>query len=293
MGIRLVRPLLAALAVATVAALAGGQLAGASRASFSLPDPAGDSGTALDITSVAIDHDPATGNLTVTVPLPASATLPSGHRVAVFFDTDENPKTGTHGADYAFSVDGPTSFRLLRWTGSAFERLASATASLSYDGGARIRLNKSDIGSPTGFNFFVETIEGSGQAGHADLAPDSGSWNIKLAVAKPVLKKLVMLSNGKPTAGKEFGLAFALLVDRAGKQSTILPSTLSCRASVGGLPATTRVKVTTINGVKYAACYTTPKAGTRGKTLSMKFTVTSTAFTPKLVLNKTYVAKIV
>ena len=293
MKVRPFRFLPVALAVAALAVLAGAQLAGASRADLSLPDPAGDNGTALDVRSVTIAHDAATGNLTITIPLPASATLPSGHRLVVVFDTDENPKTGSGGAEYIFAIDTAKSFRLLHWTGTAFSQVASPTGSFTYKSGATVRINKSDIGSPKGFNLYVETIQGDGHAGHYDLAPNSGLWNYKLAVAKTVLKKLVLLSNGKPTVGKEFGLAVALLIDKGGKQSTILPSTLSCRASAGGGPATTRVAVTTISGVKYATCYTTPHAGTRGRTLSMKITVTSTAFTPKLTLNKLYEAKIV
>lgn len=279
------------LAAAAFAALGGAELSDAFRADIPLPDPVGDSGTALDITSVTISNEGG-GYLRFTIPFPAAATLPAGMRVLLAFDTDENPKTSSAGAEYILSVDTATTFRLLHWTGTAFATVASPTVSLAYNKGVTVRLNKSDIGNPSGFNLFVETVDGKGGAGHYDLAPGATGWNYKIAAEKLVLKRFVVLSNGKPTAGKPFGLAVGLSVVKSGRTSTILPSKLSCRASVGGLPAATSVAVNTINGVKYGVCFTTPKSGTRGKTLSVQITATSTAFAPPARLSKTYNFKI-
>jgi hypothetical protein len=270
--------------VAGLLACAGVQLAGASRAGFTLTDPAGDSGTALDITSVIVDNDGLAGNLTFTIPFPNETTLRLGHRVALAFDTDGNPSTGTAGADYLLGVDSATSFRLLHSTAAGVSRVPSATASVAFDKGVIVHLNRHDLGNPSAFQFVVETIEGSGTAGHFDLAPNSGRWTYTFA--KPVLQRIVLVPSGTPTAGKAYAVAVTLAV-KAGTTSLVPPTTLACQATVGGAANPTRVARVVIKGALYRGCSMSLKSTSRGKTLVLRITVTSTAFSPPLTRTTT------
>ena len=111
----------AALAGAFVVAATA--LAAGTSASFT--DAAGDANEAPDITSVTVS-DAVAGQVTVRVAVRNLPVLPSGARVLLRFDLDNDPATGAAGDEAAagYSSDGTLAF--FRWNGS---ELAPASAS--------------------------------------------------------------------------------------------------------------------------------------------------------------------
>src|SRR5438309_1141397 len=136
-------------------------------------DETGDSGTAADITTVAVTNDDK-GQYFIDV----SFATPYGATgiLTTFLDTDLNAATGDPqllGADYAVYDDHANhAFSLLKWNGTAWDDAPSAatvTVSISSDSlHVSLSVNKSDLGDSTGFNFFVGSFDGDGSAGHFD-----------------------------------------------------------------------------------------------------------------------------
>ena len=169
------RPIVLAVALAVACLLVCA--AGATTAPpTTYTDPSGDAGTAPDITGVTAtndDHGVYTFKVTFATPFVYDAW------VALFLDTDQNTSTGDKfGADYLFALDNsPHSFNLSSWKGSYWLSISNTTAKVVIAPdkmSATFTVNKSDIGNVSKFNFFVQSIDGGGNAGHVDLAPGSG-----------------------------------------------------------------------------------------------------------------------
>ena len=171
----MIRFLSAAAAVAVALVLAGGASAANSQPT-SFTDPAGDSGTAADITKVDVLNDDA-GQYSFDVTF-ATAYVDTAH-FSIFLDTDQNTATGDptwDGADYALLDDhGSHSFFLLKWNGTAWDDAPSnttASVSIAADNlSLTVSINRSDLGDTAGFNFILLSDEGDGSTGHFDDAP--------------------------------------------------------------------------------------------------------------------------
>lgn len=172
-----------ALAVAGVAALAlAGAAAAANTGSFT--DPAGDSGSAPDVTGVALSNDDG-GLVTVKVTLGNRGTLGSGDGVGVGIDSDQNPDTGTvfYGTEYELDLEG-SSTKFYRAAANGFYEEAPLPASVqaSFSGGVvTVTFKPSDLGITTGFNVYAVAFDSSA----IDLSPDIRAVNYQLVNGTP------------------------------------------------------------------------------------------------------------
>src|SRR4051794_1559820 len=120
-------------------------------------DPAGDNGTAGDITSVTVAGDKNTGQLVFRVTGTNLATAETSP-LFVDIDSDANPLTGNitdNGSDYSFFVDNQSYF-LAHWDGGHW--VETPDLSVQVFGGANqilITVNKSELGNTAMFNFFA------------------------------------------------------------------------------------------------------------------------------------------
>jgi hypothetical protein len=238
-----VRFLGAAAAVAVALALAGGASAANSQP-MSFTDPAGDSGTAADVTKVDVQNDDAglyTFNATFATPYVDTADF------SIFFDTDQNAATGDptwDGADYALLDDhGAHSFYLLKWNGTDWDDAPSnATVSVSIAAdhlSLTASVNRSDLGETAGFNFIVLSDEGDGSTGHYDDAP-SGAGHFTYTLQPTLSLKLAVATHTTVTAGHLWTTGLAVLRTDTNKLLGAEGS-LSCTASAGH----TKLKVVT------------------------------------------------
>src|SRR5262245_40236186 len=166
------RRLIPILAVAATAALASTQLAGASTKDMTFTDKASDNGSALDVTQVAVAND-AAGNVTMRIPFPSAASLPSDASILIVMDTDQNPNTGDPGgvgAEYFIDVEGSNnSYSVGQWNGSAYVAGPSSGVVVGYSAGLVVGFPKGTFAIGNGFNFWVRTIQGGDESpGHFD-----------------------------------------------------------------------------------------------------------------------------
>jgi hypothetical protein len=109
--------LLSALAACACTALA---LGAASRT-----DPTGDNNAAPDLTAMTVAESTA-GTLTVTLTLANYQSLPVGSWINVWFDLDNNPRTGDEGDEALVQYFDDGGAQLYRWNGSELVRRPAA-----------------------------------------------------------------------------------------------------------------------------------------------------------------------
>jgi hypothetical protein len=176
-----------ALAVVGVAALAfAGAALAANTGSFA--DVSGDSGTAPDVTGVAISSDD-TGMVTIKVTLGNRTSFGGADGVGLGIDADQNPDTGTvfYGAEYELDLEG-TAAKVYRAAENSFYEEAPLPPSFkaSFDGGVvTVTFKPSEIGTATGFNVYAVGFD----ATTLDSAPDIRAVNYQLVggTAAPAL----------------------------------------------------------------------------------------------------------
>src|SRR6478672_10326461 len=139
------------LAVGTAALVFASVAVAANTGSFG--DATGDSGTAPDVSGVAISSD-ATGLVTIKVTLANRAAFGAGDGVGVGIDADQNPDTGTvfYGAEYELDLEG-TAAKFYRAAASGFYEAAPlpASATASFSGGVvTVTFKPSELGVSTG-----------------------------------------------------------------------------------------------------------------------------------------------
>ena len=224
---------LAAVLLLLVASSAG--------ATGSYGDPAGDGGTAADVTKVTVGSDRAgTIQFDVSYGAPATGAEPL---TFLFLDTDMTSTTGDvdfDGAEYAFAHD-PTdhAYEFMRWNGADWEVSPSDSTVrvFSVPTGLRIVVNRSDLGNTAGFNFWVGTMAGEPDARQRDSAPDQGTWNYTLAAGGPDIRGvLVTRVPLAPRAGRPFTVTpTELQLPATGTSAGLAPKpdSYSCRATLG------------------------------------------------------------
>ena len=126
-----------------------------------IPDAAGDGDP--DITRV-ITGSNSTGAINFVVGIGNRNELRASELVQILVDSDNNPATGQppNGADYELEMDSQD-IRLMRWSGTAFDRVASQTVYGYVYNGFRFSVNKSELGGvPNGaFRYWVHTAAGA------------------------------------------------------------------------------------------------------------------------------------
>jgi hypothetical protein len=266
------------LLLVSTAALALG-VAQLASADASNSDPAGDSGTAPDITMVTAAGDTA-GNLTFAVRTNQPA-LAADAVLDIAFDTDQNPQTGGNGVEFFFLIasDG---WEFLRWDGSRFVGAAAASANGSYANGvATFKVGKADLGGASKFTYWADSfqLDANGNVIAEDTAPDGNEAyeyaQVTLRAATPTAVP------ARPVAGKAF--AVGTRVTRADNGAALATATVTCTVRVGTTPlrATGRMR----NGVAVCAMQL-PKTA-KGKLVRVAIKVTAQGATT----TKTYSAR--
>jgi hypothetical protein len=197
-------------------------------------DAAGDSGTAADITTVAVVNDDR-GQYTFDIRFATPYAVGAGLRI--YLDTDLKPSTGdphAHGADYLLSDDNAQqTFSFQKWSAGWKDAPANGTVSDSLASNNRqlsLSVNTSELGNSKGFNFWVESVDGDGSAGHRDDGPSAGSWRYTL---QPVIH--LSFLGGRSFFARAGGTWSVLaLVGRSDNGGTVGPEgRIACRAASG------------------------------------------------------------
>ncbi len=157
-------------------------------------DPIGDAeaGAAPDLSLVVIDND-TSGTIGVGVGYANRNCAGPGDFVAVFFDVDQNPATGSsppNGTEYAVYIDGTSNLAgLARWNGMTFEPVPATSLRVGCSPSARadvITISRLELGVTSGFTFYVASLYSSAGVSYHDSAPDAlPNWNYQLAAAPP------------------------------------------------------------------------------------------------------------
>lgn len=232
-------------------------------------DPAGDSGTAGDITAVTVAGDKASGQLLFRITgtnIASSETAP----LILDIDSDANPLTGDitfNGMDYEFDIDN-TSYGFFHWNGSDW--VATPDLSVQVSGGTTqilISVNRSELGNTSSFNFFSIAFNAADRA--FDLAPNQGAFNYSLDANGPQILSVDVKKTpaAGPRAGKRFVIVptgLKLPPDGQLIPPTIVPTSYSCTAKLG------TKKLATGTGVCSIAI---PKKKAKGKKLTVLLTV--------------------
>jgi hypothetical protein len=302
-------PVRAAVVVATVGALAFGaaQVAGAGSLASTYADPAGDNGSAPDITAVQVSDD-ASGQITFQIQTPGTSALGGDQAILLGIDADQNATTGVNGLDYVFGV-GASGYDFGRWNGSDWDWTTPyTTVRVVFAGGALISVNRNELGGASGLAFCVRAVAGDANVGQFDDAPDSGTWSYTLSGATPpaettppappppppaapappaapvpnppppkvtIAALIVPVRSMRPQAGKTF--RFVVSSVRLGTGAIVAPTTATCTATLAGV----RLRGTGRGG----ATWLLPKSA-RGKRLvvSVRVTYKTAAFSQKFVL---------
>jgi len=232
-------------------------------------DPAGDNGTAGDITGLTVSGDKGSGQLMFRITgsnLSTSDNVPT----LLFIDSDANPLTGNImdvGADYVFAI-GASGYDFAHWNG--VDWVATPYATVHVFGGSQaitISVNKSEIGNTTDVNFWAESYDMVGKKW--DDAPNDGAFNYSLDSDGPLINSVDLQST--PSAGPKAGKPFVvtptgLHLPPDGAQNAVrTPESYSCTAKLGAK---------TLTGSGTGNCsLRIPKKKSRGKQLSVTVTV--------------------
>jgi hypothetical protein len=233
-------------------------------------DPAGDGGTAGDITSVTVTGDKGTGQLLLKITgtnLASSETSP----LLLEIDSDANPLTGSlteNGTDYSFLVGG-NSYFLAHWNGSEWGETPDLSVQV-FGGPSQIMIsvNRSELGNLAVLNFFALTVNTADLA--FDKAPNEGAFNYSMEANGPQINSVDLQTtpSAGPKAGKKFVIVpTGLKLPPDGRTSTspVLPESYSCTASLGAKK---------LAGSGTGGCtIAVPKKKARGKKLTVQLTV--------------------
>jgi hypothetical protein len=163
-------------AVSTGAALVA---AGVALGAASFSDRAGDNNAAPDVTAVAVSES-AEGLLTVSVSIANYQSLPVNGWVNLWFDLDNNPRTGDAGDEALLQYFDDGGMRFHRWVGSELVRRPADGMAGAYTGGVlTITLPRAALDSVPTFGVLAVGLraQDDGDGGEnvaADYAPDDG-----------------------------------------------------------------------------------------------------------------------
>ena len=255
-----------AVAIVSVAALL---LTGTAFAETTFTDPAGDAGTAPDITQVVVSDAVGLISFRVTVPLVPSTDL------ELFLNTDRNAVTGKDGDELYVAVginaDGSKWYDVSRWNGSAWEDFSPTTIRVSSTSTAvEIVVGQAEFGVTSGVAFLFESERWVADALEATDDAPGGTlpWEYTPAKAAPPTPRL--------TIGKPATIPLRLV---AGRRAAL-------RFPLSGAPTAGAVmsSVTTVAGKKIASTATLSGGAARvalqlprsagGKKLVVRVTVT-------------------
>jgi hypothetical protein len=234
-------------------------------------DPAGDSGSAGDITGINVTGDEASGQLIFTIN-GTNLIYGADHFAALAIDSDANPLTGNPGwvgADYLFGF-GADGYSFAHWTGSEWDwDTPYTTVHVHYAySGVTVSVNRSEIGNTTEFNFAAEAADFANE--RFDNAPDDGTFNYSLDAdgVDIVSVDVQTVPVSGPKAGKSFVLtptSLRLPPDGRDIPAVPQPESYSCKATLNGK---------SIVGSGTGGCTWRMPKKARGETLKVVLTVT-------------------
>ena len=221
--------LVAALAAASICATTAH--AAARPAVFN--DPAGDSGTAADVSGVSVAN---TNDGQYTFDVTLLTDYPADGQFYLYLDTDKNPSTGDEsGADYVVWDDfADHAADLYTWNGSDWGDTPEDTFSFEVGGDHRsltASVNKSELGGSTAFSFFVVATNADETDGHYDDAPNgTGMWDYAFQNAVSLTATPVRTLVQK----KQHAWTIAMAAVRSDTGKTVgSEGTITCRATAG------------------------------------------------------------
>jgi hypothetical protein len=204
----------------------------------------------------------------------------------VWFDTDNNPRTGAPGTD----LDPPGTdyvmevvrgeLNLYRWDGTGFTRRfgdpSAVTLSFSYANGITLRIDRAELGNTSRFRFYVFVVSGltvdptTGSLScpappcPSDDAPGGGaglySYELKLARPTLIVRRLTR-TPAAPQAGKPFTLR--MVAARSDTNAVIRNGRVTCVGRAGSTRL--RADVARVQGGSVTCTWRIP-ANARGRT---------------------------
>lgn len=164
-------------------------LAAPARADKTFNDPAGDSGAAHDLTSVAVSNDSAQVVLRFAVPNPwPNLRQAEDQAWLLMIDTDHNPSTGDGGDEVRVFQQSGAYVEV--WNGSAWVDAPPAGISVRFEISSssadwRVQLPRELLGRTSAFDFQLAFAKWAGdQIVGSDRGPDNDSWRYELALTQ-------------------------------------------------------------------------------------------------------------
>ena len=203
-------------------------------------DPVGDANGAPDVGKVTVANDD-NGTISIRISVDALA-KPSPTTFFLFFDVDRNRVTGAPdqgGAEYGFIADqSDNTYGFVHWNGTAWEDVDTKTAAVGSDSaGVTFRINRSELGNPSGFDFWLRSRSGDAAENKVDDAPDDGMWSytVNVAASAPQIARLIYpLSSALPQAGHAFTFKITNVILADGRAGA--PTQVTCKATLAGRP---------------------------------------------------------
>lgn len=241
-------------------------------------DSSGENPAAPDITQIVVSNDDA-GGITFRINIPNRPTYARDVALFLTIDSDANQATGDPeqlGADYALDLFAGEII-LFRWDGTQYG-LAANQSSLSYSwqAGATIRINASDLNNTRRFNFSVQAISGiifddtTGTAScppepadcERDFAPTFGFYNYQVLIARSALViRTFTRTPSRPRAGQSFTLR--MVVARSDPNAVLRNGRVTCNGRAG--VARLRASVARVQGGAATCTWRIP-ANAKGRT---------------------------
>jgi len=257
-------------------------------------DSTGEDPNSLDIGAVTVSNDD-TGLVTFDAKFINGSLQPGQTGFFIVLDTDRDESTGspgTSGGDYSIDWWGPT--LLEKWNGSDWDFAPSmkTLVALVQPNGMIVKVNASELGGVTGFDFYVKTYRPNPSDPldqFSDWAPDFDKWSydVKLYVAPAVSITSIKCSPDPAVKGKTMVGKATVKVTRAGQPET-LPTTAKAKwtATLGSVPLRPASTSIGSNGVLLST-WKVPKAV---KAKVMRVTVSLTV--ENVTVTKTHVHRI-
>lgn len=236
-----------ALISVLVGALALLAVPSAALADRAYTDPAGDSGTAPDLTAVRAAHD-AASTITFTATTNQPVLAPDA-TIYVYVDSDRNPATGFPvrglGADHFFSHDAQYGAGFVFHVSGNFITIDfTSTLATNYANGVlTASINRSDLGNTEKFAFLIEAErddENDATPNDSDFAPDGAPFFEYSLIAVALTIGQPAPVSSKPVAGKVFAIT-APVTRNDGQKFAVGTVTCKARAGAVSIAATGRI----------------------------------------------------
>lgn len=252
-------------------------------------DPAGDSGPAPDLTTIALSNDD-NGNVTWRITFGNRPLFFRPDFLQIFLNTDLRADTGPEGFELMIQVAFPLASGLFRWNGSTYDRVDAGFDAATGSGEISFTIDFRQLGSQSLFFYVYADTEPTTSDDLWDEAPNAPGV-LLYAVKVP----LVLDSFTPPKivrAGQKLSVAVGVWTD-----DELSPKT-SCRARIGrktvtGKPAWAPILVPSplpdwdaLSRKGVASCRFVVPRKARGKTINVTMAMTKEGVTLREVFSQ-------